>query len=321
VAIGALAAAAIVAIVVALYWGPPSPPGESAGGLTAARRSEVAQPGPPSRLRAGLARDEAIRAGADRLAPALFTAALQKAQEGNRAQDRGDAAAAQARYGEAIETFDRARDAAIRSDLRARGTDKAGAVQRGAPETGQPAEAGATGQGGSPPSSSAVSTSPRTPQNVERARTTMGAARRAAEKVAAGFFAHRRFASAQEKEREGLAALDRSEYTEATRLFAEAQSEYQISVPEAVQEAERERQLAPARASLEQAHEAVDARRREALAADAERLARDVFDQAQARQVEGDGLAGRQDLGAAAQAYRDAAERYGEAIRRARAAR
>jgi hypothetical protein len=58
-----------------------------------------------------------------------------------------------------------------------------------------------------------------------------------------------------------------------------------------------------------------------ALATDAETLARDAFNRAQVRQVEGDGLARRQDLTGAAQAYRDAAERYGEAIARARAAR
>ena len=46
-----------------------------------------------------------------------------------------------------------------------------------------------------------------------------------------------------------------------------------------------------------------------------------VFHQAQARQVEGDGLAARQDLAGTTQAYRDAADRYGEAIVRARAAR
>ena len=149
----------------------------------------------------------------------------------------------------------------------------------------------------------------------------MAAARRAAEKVAAGFFAHRRFVSAKSKEDEGLAALGRSEYAEAARLFADAQAEYQTSVPEALQEAERDRQLAPLKANLEQAHAAVAARRQEALAADAEQLAREVFYQAQARQVEGDGLARREDFVAAAQAYRDAAERYGEAIRHARSAR
>jgi hypothetical protein len=149
----------------------------------------------------------------------------------------------------------------------------------------------------------------------------MTAARRAAEQVAAGFFAHKRFTAARGKERDGMAALGRSDYEAAVRLFAEARSEYQASVEEARQEAERDRQLAPLKASLEQAHAAAAAHRQRALAAEADRLARDVFDQAQARHVEADGLANRQELAAAAQAYRDSANRYGEAEVRARAAR
>jgi hypothetical protein len=149
----------------------------------------------------------------------------------------------------------------------------------------------------------------------------MTAAKRAAEQAAAGFFAHKRFTSAQGKERDGMAALGLPAYGTAIRLFAEAQSEYQAAVQEARQEAERDRQLAPLKSGLEQAHGAAAARRQQALAAEADHLARDVFDQAQARQVEGDGLANRQDLAAAAQAYRDAADRYGEATLRARAAR
>jgi len=74
------------------------------------------------------------------------------------------------------------------------------------------------------------------------------------------------------------------------------------------------------KANLDQAHASAAARRQQALTAEADNLAKDVFDQAQARQVEGDGLASRKDLAAAARAYQDAAERYGEAVLRARAA-
>jgi len=139
--------------------------------------------------------------------------------------------------------------------------------------------------------------------------------------VAAGFYARKRFASAQSKERDGVAALGKSDYAAAVGLFAEAQSEYQAAMAEAPREEENERQLARLRTSLDQAHAAVAARRQQALAAEADQLARDLFDQAQARQVEGDGLASRKDLAAAARAYQDAAERYGEAAARARAAR
>ena len=158
-------------------------------------------------------------------------------------------------------------------------------------------------------------------EEVEQARSRMTAARQAAERVAAGFYARQRFTTAQSKEREGTSALGRSDYAAAVTLFAEAQAEYKAALAEAPRGQENERQQALLRTSLDQAHAAVSARRQQALAAEADQLARDLFDQAQARQVEGDGLASRKELAAAARAYQDAAERYGEAERRARAAR
>jgi hypothetical protein len=149
----------------------------------------------------------------------------------------------------------------------------------------------------------------------------MTAAKQAAQAVAAGFYTRARFASAQSKERDGVAAMGRGEYAAAGRLFTEAQAEYQAALTEAPREEEKERQLALLRSGLDQAHAAVAAQRRQALAAEADQLARDSFDQAQARQVEGDGLASRKELAAAARAYRDAAEGYAAAERRARAAR
>ena len=149
----------------------------------------------------------------------------------------------------------------------------------------------------------------------------MADARRAAERVAAVFFARNRFTEAQDKEREGMAALQKANYRAAIGLFAEAKSDYQAAVKEAAQEEERVRQLAVARTDLDQVHALVAARRQEALAAEADQLARDVFDQAQVRQLEGDGLASRKDLVGATRAYREAAERYGEAVIKARAAR
>jgi len=157
--------------------------------------------------------------------------------------------------------------------------------------------------------------------DAERARSRMTAAKQAAEGVAAGFYARARFASAQSKERDGAAAMGRGEYAAAGSRFAEAQAEYQAALAEVPREEEKERQLALLRSDLDQAHAAVAARRRQALAAEADQLARDVFDQAQTRQVEGDGLASRKELAAATRAYRDAAEGYAAAERRARAAR
>jgi serine/threonine protein kinase len=157
--------------------------------------------------------------------------------------------------------------------------------------------------------------------NAERARSQMTAARQAAERVAAGFYARNRFASALMKEREGMAALGKSDYLAASALFAEARSEYQAAMVDAPREEENQRKLTALSASLDQAHAAVAARRQEALTAQADQLARELFDQAQARQVEGDEFASRKDLAAAARAYQQAAVRYGEATARARAAR
>jgi serine/threonine-protein kinase len=157
--------------------------------------------------------------------------------------------------------------------------------------------------------------------DAERARSRMTATKQAAEGVAAGFYARARFASAQSKERDGVAAMGRGEYAAAGSRFTEAQAEYQAALAEVPREEEKERQLALLRSDLDQAHAAVAAQRRQALAAEADQLARDVFDPAQARQVEGDGLASRKELAAAARAYRDAAEGYAAAERRARAAR
>jgi serine/threonine-protein kinase len=156
---------------------------------------------------------------------------------------------------------------------------------------------------------------------AEQARARMSAARRTAEQAAAGFYARRRFTSAQDKERDAMTALGKSEYAGAARLFGEAQSEYQAAVKESALEADLTAQAAKLRTNLDEAHAAVAARRQQALAAGADNLARDVFDRAQARQVEGDELATRKDLAGAARAYREAAERYGEAMSRARAAR
>ena len=118
-----------------------------------------------------------------------------------------------------------------------------------------------------------------------------------------------------------MAALGKSECAAAVGLFNEAQSEYQAAVKESALEADLTAPAAALRAKLDEAHAAVAARRQQALAAGAENLARDLFDRAQARQVEGDELASRKDLAGAARAYREAAERYGEAMSRARAAR
>ncbi len=127
-------------------------------------------------------------------------------------------------------------------------------------------------------------------------------------------------ANAQAKETEGAEALRRSEYGSAIRLLAEARSDYQAAEQEARREADKEHQIAPLRASVEQARDTALTRRGQALAADAARLATDLLHAAETKHAEGDSLAARQSFAAAARAYDEAAERYAEAARRAQAA-
>jgi len=157
--------------------------------------------------------------------------------------------------------------------------------------------------------------------DAEQARLRMAEAKRAAERVAAEFYARKRFDAGRGKEREGMTALAKSDYTAAIGLFTEARAEYQAAVQEVPAEEEKQRQRSLLQANLDQAHAAAAARRQEALAAEADKVARDVFDQAQAKQVEGDSLLSRKNLAAATRAYQEAADRYGEAVVRARAVR
>src|SRR4030095_13339606 len=104
-------------------------------------------------------------------------------------------------------------------------------------------------------------------------------------------------------------------------LFTEARAEYQAALQEVPAEEEKERQRSLVQANLDQAAGSAATRRQEALAAEADKVARDVFDQAQAKQVEGDNLVSRKNLAAATRAHQEAADRYGEAVVRARAVR
>ena len=158
--------------------------------------------------------------------------------------------------------------------------------------------------------------------NAEEARWRMAAAKRAAEKVAAGFFANQRFTTAQSKERDGIVALGQSDYRAAIRLLVEAHSEYQAAVPGG-QVGGTERP--PARSPEGQPRTGARGGGSEAARSPCsagrgsrERRLRPSAGQAgRGRRVGGCG----RDLVAAARAYQEAAERYGEATLRARAAR
>jgi hypothetical protein len=360
--------AGFVAIAAAIYyWSPratpPAPPPASQATPAPTAVPPPTTPAgalPPARDAAGTAqrrataaREEAIRAGAERLAPAHFAAAIERSREAEAALDRQDMEAAQRAFREASERYELARAEALRPSLPPR--PEAAAPPREPGEAAKPgvaerqgvtdverrgtearetlradASVGDRSVGRTPAGSAGVTATKRTGedagqpmtaavrsrQDVEQARTKLASARRSAEQVGAGFFAPKRFASAQAKEQDGNAALSRSDHDAALRLLGEAQSEYQAAAEEARRESEAERQIAPLRARMEQARAVTLARREQALAAAADRLAQGVLADAEAKHDEADDLAKRKNFGAAAQAYQEAADRYAQAIRR-----
>jgi hypothetical protein len=157
---------------------------------------------------------------------------------------------------------------------------------------------------------------------AEQARARMAGARRAAEQAGASVYARNSLGSAQGKEQEAAGALGRSDFGLAIRLFGDAQSDYQAAAQEAKREAESQgQQVLALKSSAEQSRGRTLSRRDAAVKADAERLAKDLFEGGQARQAEAEGLVTRENFQAATQAYQDAAERYMEAAIRAQGIR
>jgi hypothetical protein len=89
----------------------------------------------------------------------------------------------------------------------------------------------------------------------------------------------------------------------------------------ALQRQRAEAEVASLKSGVEQVRSRVAARREQAVKAEADRLAKDLFDVAHAKQIEADGLLSRQNFAAASQAYQDAQERYMEATLRAQVVR
>ena len=108
--------------------------------------------------------------------------------------------------------------------------------------------------------------------------------------------------------------MGRSDLPSAARLFREAEADYRAARGEADTE---QRRVAAVRSALDQTRGKMLASRDLAIKVAAERLARSLFDTAQAKQNEGDGLERREDFSAANQVYQDATERYREASLRA----
>jgi predicted Ser/Thr protein kinase len=154
-------------------------------------------------------------------------------------------------------------------------------------------------------------------RDVEQAKSRLNSVKRGAEQTAAAFFAPRSWAVARAKEDDAVQAIERSDYAAAVGLLDEARAAYQAGLEEARREAEKETRLGPLKADVAESRASAMARRDEALRVGADRLAHDAFESAQARHQEADDLARSQNLAAAANAYRDASDRYTVAIRQA----
>jgi len=138
----------------------------------------------------------------------------------------------------------------------------------------------------------------------EQARDRMTVARRTAEQAGPSQRGTSLLASAKAKEREAGAALARSDFGAAEKSFRAAESAYQAAAQEAKkEESEAQQQVAALT-------------REEAVRIEANRLAKDVFDAAQAKQAEAEGLLSRRNYAAASLAFQDVTGRYMEATRR-----
>src|SRR5262249_1523078 len=240
IAIGTGAALAAIVAVVLYVWLPASPRGPLA---------DKPAPAVPS---AGAVKTEAdavkTETGVEPARPApIRDDAARSAGEKPRGADRSDAPA-QRRTASTPATSTAPSAAAPSASA-----PRPGTTERSSVSSREPARPPAPGTG----SSSAR-------DDAEQARSRMVAARQGAERVAAGFYARNRFSAAQAKEREGMAALGRSDYAAAAALFGQAQSEYQAATAETPREEDNQRQLARLRGSLDQAHAAVAARRQQA---------------------------------------------------------
>jgi hypothetical protein len=262
---------------------------------------EQGAPGIQDRPREGtVAREEAGRAGSEpRPAPRAGGAA-----QGQAASIQRDVASAPSPSGQAATRDVQATDEVERPSLPPR---QASALRL-------------DGTGGAPQPPERQ-TATKTRRDADHARTRLTSVKRAAEQAAAGFYAPRMLASARAKELDGVEALGRSDYDSAVRLLDEARATYEAAVEGARRDAETEKQLGPVKASVTEWRAATIARWEEALAMQADHLARNIFERAQARHVEADGLAGGQSFAAAVQAYQEAAKDYEAATRRARSAR
>jgi len=173
-------------------------------------------------------------------------------------------------------------------------------------------------------------------EEAGQARRAAVKARQDAERAGAPSRAPRTFALAQQKESEAEATLVGRDAVSAKMAFQKARQGYQQATKEAEQIAtgEQKQRAAEQQARASQPDATPEAKqeseaqqqvavliREEAVRLEANRLAKDVFDAAEAKQAEAEKLVSRRNYAAASLAFQDATARYMEATRRTQVAR
>ncbi len=385
-----LSASAVVGVVALVVYGlrpaltpgpPPATPAAPAGvAVTAPPPEATARPVPPAppgrqaaeelREKTRAAREAAMKAEAEQLAPKLWAPAAAKEREAEAALGRREFTRAETGYREAVAAYDRAAAEARRLAVlagregetrrqeeraaearraaeivdaaqnaaapwtralglerdaqgaaRRQELDKAQGLWRDAEAAYRQAETEASARlaAASASERERLAALKRDLAAAEQVGAAAATARRAAEQAGAARHAAKSFASARDREKDGQSALERQDHALAQRRFREAEEEYLRAEQEA--RAGEAARVAALKADLDRGRAASSASRDQALKIGADRLAKDVFDGARAKESEAATLETQQSGAAAAQAYQEAAQRYGEALRRAQVAR
>ncbi len=220
------------------------------------------------------ARGKAEQAGAQRFALKLFALAQEREKEGQSALKAQDYPGAQRRFREAGDEYEKARLEAM----------------KGAEAAQREAELQAQRQ-----------------REAEAARTQMTQTRTQAEQADVKRYAAKLYQDALAKESEGQAALGQGQYTAATQRFKDAQQEYERARSDAVRGAEAEKREA------EQSRTVTAQARTQAEQADARRYAGKLYQDALAKDSDGQAALGRGQYAAATQRFKEAQQEFDRA--------
>jgi hypothetical protein len=317
-AVGALG---VVAVGAYLIWSvptrqvavaPPSPassPARSIDPLAAERQATD-----ELRRRVASARKESAETQAEVRAAAVFGAAVER-------ERHAEAAVAAQRYGEARTHYTAALTDYEAATAQARRAAAASAEAEAARRRRVEDERRAAEDARASLAARAAAERQRRLAEVEPLRQQSSTSGREAEQAGGDRYAAVQMTAARSKVRDALAALDRQDYSRAAGLFREADSDFKGAAHEAQRQAAAERQATAARerqaAEIEKLRRDVIALRDQAIKSEAGTLARDMFEAAQAKEREGEGLFSARDYSAARQPYQEAVGHYDGALKRA----